>query len=40
MSNNNDDKGDDIQNVMNDILSTIEVSMMKKKKRNSNIGGY
>jgi citrate lyase gamma subunit len=40
MSNINEDKGDEIQNIMNDMLSTIEVSLLKKKKRNSNKGGY
>jgi hypothetical protein len=40
ISNINEDKGDEIQNIMNDMLSTIEVSLLKKKKRNSNKGGY
>jgi hypothetical protein len=40
MSNINEDKGDEIQNIMNDMLSTIEVSLLKKKKRSSNKGGY
>ena len=40
ISNINEDKGDEIQNIMNDMLSSIEVSLLKKKKRNSNKGGY
>lgn len=38
--NSNSDKGDEIQNIMNDMLSAIENNMMKKKKRSSNKGGY
>jgi hypothetical protein len=35
MNNINEDKGDEIQKIMNDILLIIEVSLLKNKKRNS-----
>lgn len=36
----NTDKDDEVQNIMNDMLLAIENSMIKKKIRNSNKGGY